>query len=171
LTYASGGAGSPQHLSAELFKQMAGVNLLHVPYKGSAPAVTDLVAGQVQVFFSPITAVLPYIKSGRVRAIAVASSKRSVDLPDVPTVAEAGVPGYQSDIFAGLMTPTGTPKDVVDKLNREVQKILAEADTKDKLAAQGIEVVQGGPDDLANMIKTDCALWSKLIKDLGVRLD
>ncbi|MDB5728423.1 MAG: LacI family transcriptional regulator [Noviherbaspirillum sp.] len=171
LTYASGGSGSPQHLSAELFKQLASVDMLHIPYKGSAPAVNDMVGGQVQVFFSPITAVLPFIKNGRVRAIAVAGSKRSVDLPDLPTISEAGVPGYSSEIFAGLMTPTGTPKDVVERLNQEVHKILGEADTKDKLAAQGIEVVQGGPADLAKMIASDCARWGKLIKELGVRID
>jgi tripartite-type tricarboxylate transporter receptor subunit TctC len=171
LTYASGGSGSPQHLSAELFKQMAGVNMLHIPYKGSAPAVTDVVAGQVQVFFSPITAVLPFIKNGRVRAIAVAGTKRSTDLPDVPTISEAGVSGYSSEIWAGLMTPTGTPKEVVERLNQEVQTILAEADTKDRLAAQGIEVIQGGPADLAKMIASDCSRWGKLIKELGVRVD
>jgi tripartite-type tricarboxylate transporter receptor subunit TctC len=169
LTYASGGSGSPQHLSAELFKQMAGVDMLHIPYKGSA--VTDMVSGQVQVFFSPITAVLPFIKSGKVRAIAVAGSSRSADLPELPTIAEAGVPGYSSEIFAGLMTPTGTPKDVVERLNQEVHKILAETDTKDKLAAQGIDVMQGGPDELARLIRADCSRWSKLIKELGLRID
>jgi tripartite-type tricarboxylate transporter receptor subunit TctC len=169
LVYASAGLGSPQHLSAELFKARAGVDMLHVPYKGAAPAVSDLLSGQVHVLFGAINSVLPYIKSGRLRALAVGGSQRSADLPDVPTIAEAAVPGYLSEIFIGLVAPAGTPKDVVDKFGQQVRKILAEPDTREKLAQQGIEAHTGGADEMAKLIAADCARWPKLIKDINLK--
>ena len=171
LSYASSGSGSPQHLSAELFKSMTAVKMVHVPYKGAAPAVTDLLGGQVQVLFAPMNTVLAHIKSGKLRALGVASDKRFAYLPDLPTIAEAGVPGYYSDTWFGLVTPAGTPKEVVDKLNREVGKILAQADVKEKLSAQGIEPSATTPAEFAALIKTDLARWDKVIRDSGARAE
>ncbi|MDB5727578.1 MAG: tripartite tricarboxylate transporter substrate binding protein [Noviherbaspirillum sp.] len=169
FSYASAGLGSPQHLSAELFKARAGVDMLHVPYKGAAPAVSDLLSGQVQVLFGAINSVLPYIKSGRLRALAVGGSQRSSDLPDVPTIAESAVPGYLSEIFIGLVAPAGTSKGVIEKMGGEVRKILAEPDTREKLAQQGIEAHTGGADEMAKLIAADCARWPKLIKDINLK--
>jgi len=171
LTYASSGGGSPQHLSAELFKSMAGVRILHVPYKGAAPAVTDLVAGQVQVLFGPINSLLPHVKSGKLRALGVASTKRLAYLPDLPTIAEAGVPGYESDIWIGLVAPAGTPKEIIDKTHREVTNILAQPDVREKLVAQGIETLKSTPEEFAALIQSDLARWGKVIKESGARAD
>ena len=171
LSYASSGSGSPQHLSAELFKSMAGIRMVHVPYKGAAPAVTDLLGGQVQVLFGPINTVLSHIKSGRLRALGVATTKRLAYFPDLPTVAEAGVPGYYSDIWFGLVAPAGTPREIVDKLNREVGKILVQSDVKEKLSAQGIEPSTSTPEEFAVLVKADLARWAKVIKDSGARVE
>jgi len=171
LSYASSGSGSPQHLSAELFKSMAGVKIVHVPYKGAAPAVTDLLGGQVQMLLGPINSVLPHVKRGRLRALGVATTKRLAYLPDLPTIAEGGVPGYWSDIWFGLVAPAGTPKEVVDKLNREIAKILVQSDVKEKLVAQGIEPLTSTPEEFATLIKTDLARWAKVIKDSGARAE
>src|SRR6266849_9772443 len=169
LSYASSGSGSPQHLSAELFKSMTAAKMVHIPYKGAAPAVTDLLGGQVQVLFAPMNTVLAHIKSGKLRALGVAANKRLAYFPDLPTIAEAGVPGYYSDLWFGLVTPAGTPGEIVDKLNREVGKILAQADVKEKLSAQGIEPSATTPDEFAALIKTDLARWDKVIRDSGAR--
>jgi tripartite-type tricarboxylate transporter receptor subunit TctC len=171
LSYASGGSGTPQHLSAEMFKTAAGVNMMHIPYKGNGPALADLIAGQVQVMFSPINSVLPLIKTGKVRALAVGGSRRIADLPELPTVAEGGVPGYDSQLWLALAVPTGTPKETAEKLNLEVRKIMSEAETKDKLAQQGIEVITAPNAEFMSMAKNDCARWAKVIKDAKVRAD
>lgn len=171
LTYASGGSGTPQHLSAELFKSMTGVKMTHVPYKGNAPAVTDLMGGQVQMLFSPINSVLPHIKSGKLRALAVASDARLSSLPDVPTIAEAGVPGYRSDIWIALVAPAGTPRDIVSKMQQEVAKALAQSDVKEKLLAQGIEPASSTPEQLNTLIRADLARWTKVVKESGARAE
>lgn len=171
LSYASFGSGSPPHLSAELFKSMTAVKMVHVPYKGAAPAVTDLLGGQVQVLFAPMNTVLAHIKSGKLRALGVASNKRFAYLPDLPTIAEAGVPGYYSDAWFGLVMPAGTPKEIVDKLNREVGKILAQADVKERLSAQGIEPSTTTPEEFAALIKTDLIRWAKVIRESGARAE
>jgi len=171
LSYASSGSGSPQHLSAELFKSMTTVKMVHVPYKGAAPAVTDLLGGQVQVLFAPMNTVLAHIRSGKLRALGVAANKRLAYFPDLPTIAEAGVPGYYSDLWFGLVTRASTPGEIVDKLNREVGKILAQADVKEKLSAQGIEPSATTPDEFAALIKTDLARWDKVIRDSGARAE
>jgi len=171
LSYASSGSGSPQHLSAELFKSMTGIRMVHVPYKGAAPAITDLLGGQVQVLFGPMNTVLAHIKSGRLSALGVATDKRLAYFPDLPTIAEAGVPGYYSDLWFGLVAPTGTPKEIIDRLNREVGKILAQADVKEKLSAQGIEPSTTTTEEFAALIKTDLARWARVIKDSGARAE
>lgn len=169
LTYASGGSGTPQHLSAELFKSITGVTTVHIPYKGNAPAVTDVMGGQVQMLFSPVNSVVPHVKTGKLRALGVAGTARLPYLPDVPTIAEAGVPGFQSDIWLALVAPAGTPKDIVDKMGREVTAILAQPDVKEKLAAQGIEPAASSPEELTRLIKDDLVRWAKVIKESGAR--
>lgn len=171
LSYASSGGGTPQHLSAELFKSMAGVKMLHVPYKGASPAVTDLLGGQVQVLFGPINSILPHVKSGKLRALGVATKERLAYLPNVPTIAEAGVPGYFSDTWIALVAPAGTPTAIVDKMHREVAKILAEPDVQQKLAAQAIEPLGTTPEELAALIKSDLARWSKVIRESGAKAE
>jgi len=171
LAYGSSGAGSPQHLSAELFKSGTKAPLLHVPYKGAAPATNDLLAGQIQVLFGPINSVLPHIKAGKLRALAVGGDKRVAELPGVPTINETVMPGYNSDIWISLAAPAGTPNDIIEKLHREVNKVMAEPDTKEKLAGQGIEPGGGSRKALEDMIKADCARWSKLIKEAKIRAD
>lgn len=171
LIYASGGSGTPQHLSAELLKSMTGAKLVHIPYKGNAPAVTDLLGGQVQMLLSPMNSVLPHVKTGKLRALGVASTTRLPYLPAIPTIAEAGVPGYQSDIWLALVAPSGTPKDIVDKMGREVAAILAQPDVKEKLAAQGIEPAASSPEELTRLIKDDLVRWAKVIKESGARAE
>lgn len=171
LIYGSSGVGSPQHLSGELFKARTGTKMLHVPYKGANPAITDLMSGQIQVLFSPINSVLPYIKAGKLRVLAVGGSKRAADLPDVPTLEEAGVAGYRSDVWIGFAAPAGTPKDIVNKLNKEINKILSEPEIKKQLALQGIEAGSGSTEEYVAMTKADCSNWAKLIKDNGIRAE
>ncbi|GIK83184.1 MAG: MFS transporter [Alphaproteobacteria bacterium] len=171
LTYASGGSGTPQHLSAELLKSMTGIKLTHVPYKGNAPAVTDLLAGQVQMLLSPINSVLPHVKSGKLRALAVGGTERLPYLPDVPTIAEAAVPGYNSDVWVALVAPAGTPKDVIERVNREIAVILQQADVRDALVAQGIEPMSMAPDRLAALIRSDLARWGRVVKDSGAQAE
>jgi tripartite-type tricarboxylate transporter receptor subunit TctC len=171
LTYASGGSGTPQHLSAELFRSMTGTKMTHVPYKGNAPAVTDLMGGQVQMLFSPINSVLPHIKSGKLRALAVASDTRLASLPNVPTVAESGVPGYRSDIWIALVAPARTPPDIVNGMQQQVARALAHPDVKEKLLAQGIEPASSTPAELDALIRSDLARWTKVVKESGARAE
>jgi tripartite-type tricarboxylate transporter receptor subunit TctC len=171
LNYASSGAGGPQHMSAEMFMLLTGTKMVHVPYKGNAPAITDLLGGQVDVLFSPINSALPHIKAGKLRALAVASDKRIAALPEVPTLSEAGVPGYKSEIWIGLFAPAKTPKDVVDKLAAEVGRMQTQADVKEQLNAQGIDPLSSSPEQLAALIKSDSARWSKVIKETGVKAE
>jgi len=171
LTYASGGNGTPQHLSGELFKFMAGLKMTHVPYRGNAPAVTDLLAGQVQMLLSPINSVLPHVKTGRLRALGVASKARLFYLPDVPTIAEAGVPGFYNEIWIALVAPAGTPSEIIDKVQREVVAILGLADVREKLTAQGIEPAASSPDELRTRIGNEAARWARILKEGGIRAE
>ena len=168
LSYASTGIGSSNHLSMEKFKQMAGVDITHVPYKGSGPAVTDLIGGQVQVMFDNVSNVLPHIRSGKLRVLAVTTPARSPLLADVPTVAEAGVPGYEVSVWFGLAAPAGTPKAVVDKLNAEIANALKQADVKAQFAALGVEAVGSGVEPFAAHIAAQRAMWAKVVRDAGV---
>lgn len=169
LTYASSGSGGPQHMSAELFASMTGVKMVHVPYKGNVPALTDVLGGQVDVLFSPINSALPHIKSGKLRALAMASDKRVSALPEVPTLTESGVAGYKSEIWIALFAPARTPKDIVEKLAAELTRMQSMPEVKEQLAAQGIDLMTSSPAQVASMIKTDLARWQKVIKDTGLK--
>lgn len=170
LSYGSPGAGSTAHLSMELFKSMTGTNLVHVPYKGSAGVLTDLMGGQIAVTMDNLPPYLPQIKAGKIRAIAVTPAKRSPSLPDIPTVAEAGVPGYVSSAWFGLVAPAATPKDIIARLSAETQRILQIPDVKSRLAEQGAEPVGSTPEQFAAHITSEIAKWAKVIKDANVEL-
>ncbi|HEY6865489.1 MAG TPA: tripartite tricarboxylate transporter substrate binding protein [Burkholderiales bacterium] len=171
INYASGGSGSTPHLAAALFAVMAGVQLTHVPYKGTGPATADLVGGQVQIAFLGIPTVLPHIRSGKLRALAVTGTKRSPELPGVPTVAEAGVPGYELSPWYGLLAPAGTPSAVVTRLAAEATKIVHEPAMREQLVAQGAEPAGGTPEEFARTLRSDAALWKKVVKEAGIRAD
>jgi len=170
LNFASSGSGTSIHLSGELFKTMTGVQMTHVPYKGSAPALTDLIGGQVQLMFDNLPSSLAFIKAGKLRAIAVTSSTRSAALPDIPTVADT-VPGFEASSWFGILAPAGTPRDIVMKINGETAKWLASPDAKEKLAAQGANVASGTPEDFAKHIQAETAKWAKVVKESGAKVD
>jgi tripartite-type tricarboxylate transporter receptor subunit TctC len=171
LSFASSGNGTSIHLSAELFKTMAGVDMLHVPYKGSAPALTDLIGGQVNLMFDNLTSSLSHIKAGKLRALAVTSSKRSPALPDVPTIAEAGLPGFEASSWFGVFAPAGTPPELIARLNKEIVKALSSAELKERLAGQGAEAVGDSPEQFAAHIKSETAKWAKVVKASGATVD
>lgn len=169
LSFGSSGTGGTIHLSGELFKSMAGVKMLHVPYKGSAPAVSDLLAGQINLMFD--SSVAPYVKSGKLRALAVTSAKRSPVLPDVPTMAEAGLPGYESTAWFGILAPAGTPPAIVDKLNKDLVAILRDAEMRKWMQSQGADAIGDTPSEFATYIKTETAKWARVVKEAGVSAD
>jgi len=171
LNFASSGSGTSIHLSGELFKVMAGVQMTHVPYKGSAPALTDLIGGQVQLMFDNLPSALPQIKGGKLRAVAVTSTTRAAALPDVPTVAESGLPGFESSSWFGILAPAGTPKDIIAKINTDVQKWLSTPEAKEKLLGQGAIAAGGSPDDFAKHIQAETAKWAKVVKESGAKVD
>ena len=171
IPYASTGNGSSNHLSMELFKVMSGTDLNHIPYKGSAPAVTDLIGGQVQALFDNVPNVIQHIKAGRLRALAITTSKRSPALPDVPTVDEAGVPGYQVGVWFGVVAPAATPKDVLAKLNAEVNRVIALPDVKERFNQSGIDIVGGTSDLFDKHIREQVATWGKVVKDANIKAD
>jgi tripartite-type tricarboxylate transporter receptor subunit TctC len=171
LNYASTGVGVAAHLSGELFKAMAGVDLVHVPYKGAQPALTDVLAGQVQVMFATSTSVLPFIKAGRLRALAVTTATRSASLPDLPTIAEAGVPGFESITWHGVVVPAQTPAPVIERLNRAINLALSQKDLMERLSALGAEVAGGSPQDFAAYIAREIPKWTKVVKDSGARAE
>ncbi len=171
LSYASTGNGSSNHISMELFKSLAGVKLVHIPYKGSAPAVTDLLGGQVQVMFDNAPNVMPQVKAGRLRALAQSGLTRSSIAPELPTVAEAGVQGYEVTVWFGLVAPAGTPREVIVKLNIEVLKILAMPDVRDRFLAQGVEPMGSTPEQFGEHIRAQMAKWGKVVRDAGVQAE
>jgi len=171
LSYASTGNGSSNHISMELFKSLAGVKLVHIPYKGSAPAVTDLLGGQVQVMFDNAPNVMPQVKAGRLRALGQSGLTRSSIAADLPTVAEAGVPGYEVMVWFGLVAPAGTPREVVMKLNGEVLKILAMPDVRERFLAQGVEPMGSTPEQFGEHIRGQMAKWGKVVRDAGVQAE
>ena len=170
LAMASGGNGAPSHVSGELFKMMTGVNLVHVPYRGAAPALTDLIAGQVHIYFGPLLASVDHIKTGRLGVLAVTSLQRSEILPDVPTVNES-VPGYEAAQSYGVGAPKGTPAEVVDRLNKEVNAALADPKMKARFAELGATVLPGSPADYGNFIAAETAKWAKVITAANLRAD
>ena len=169
LTYASPGAGSQAHLAGALLELSTGVQLLHVPYRGIAPAVNDLVGGQVSMMFAPLQTALPHIRSGKLRAIGIASQKRSPLLPDLPTIAEQGVAKFEAVSWYALMVPAGTPADIVDKLSAATMRFLALPDTRAKLAAQGMDAAGGSPQDLAATIRSETARWSEVVRKQNIK--
>ncbi|MEO6567006.1 MAG: tripartite tricarboxylate transporter substrate binding protein, partial [Casimicrobiaceae bacterium] len=171
LNFASSGSGTSIHLAGELFKTMSGVQMTHVPYKGSAPALTDLMGGQVQIMFDNLPSALPQIKGGKLKALAVTSAQRASALPDVPTVAEAGLPGFEATSWFGLLAPAGTPKDVIAKLNGDVAKWLASPEAREKLASQGAIAAGKSPEDFAQHIVAESAKWQKVVKESGAKVD
>jgi tripartite-type tricarboxylate transporter receptor subunit TctC len=171
LTYASSGNGTSIHLSGELFKSMAGVDMLHIPYKGSAPAVTDLLGGQVNMMFDNIPSSLPHIRAGKLRALAVTGAKRSQLLPDLPTIAESGIPGYDSYVWFGVVAPAGTPPEVIGRLNAALVKTAATPSFRDRLTEQGYDVLSSTPEQMANNIRGEIAKWGKIVKASGAKVD
>ena len=171
LNYASTGTGSSNHLSMELFKAMTKTDIVHVPYKGSAPAVTDLLAGQVNILFDNTPNVLPHIRAGKLRALGVTTAKRSSFTPELPTVAESGVPGYEVTAWFGLVAPANTPRDIVARLNAEVNRVLALPDTKDRFQKAGVEPTGGSPEDFARFIRGEVDKWGKVVRDASIRAD
>ncbi|MCX7137965.1 MAG: tripartite tricarboxylate transporter substrate binding protein [Proteobacteria bacterium] len=170
LNFASQGNGTLSHLEQEMLKQLGGFTANHIPYKGSAPGLSDLIPGNVQLFFDSIPSAAPYVKAGRLRGIGVASSKRSPAMPDMPTIGES-LKGFEADSLFGLMAPAGTPRDVIVKLNAEVQKVLTSADIKEKLLAQGGLVQGGTPEQMADQIKSDVAKWGKVVRTANVKIE
>jgi tripartite-type tricarboxylate transporter receptor subunit TctC len=171
LNYASSGVGAATHLAGELFCAMAGVRMVHIPYKGAPQALTDVMAGLNQVMFASVTSVMPQVGAGRLRALGVTDTRRLHALPDLPTVAEAGLPGYEARAWHGLVGPAGTPGAVVARLNMELNKIVQGADARDKLAAVGVEVIGGSAQEFAQYIRSEIPKWSKIIKTLGARAE
>jgi len=171
VTFGSPGSGASPHVSGELFKSMTGTDLLHVPYKGSAPAMTDLLGGQISIMFDNMPSAIQHVRSGKLRPIAVTTAKRSPELPDVPTIAEAGVPGYEAMSWFGMFAPAATPKPVLDKLNAALVKVLNQPDVKKKIAEQGGDVVAETPAQFAAFIKAESAKWGKVVKESGATVD
>ena len=170
LNYASSGLGSPNHLSAAMFEAAVGVRMQHVPYKGGGPAVADLVGGQVQLFFNSPSSLLPYVKAGRLRGLAVSGAQRLPALPNVPTFTEAGLPGFGRKGWHGYLAPAGTPKAVVDKLSIELARILAMPDTRERIGQQGAEVYITTPEEFAALMKADQTAFAQVIKDANIRM-
>ncbi|MES2978560.1 MAG: tripartite tricarboxylate transporter substrate binding protein [Pseudomonadota bacterium] len=171
LNYASSGPGTPYHMAGELFKSMAGIYLVHIPYRGSSGARTDVIGGQVDVMFDAVTTMAEQVKAGKVKALATTGVKRSDVLPDVPTVSEAGVPGYEATIWLGLMAPRGTPKAVVDRLNEAVTKIASQPDVKQAWAKQGAVSLQMTPEAFDKYARDDIAKWAKVINTAKITVD
>jgi tripartite-type tricarboxylate transporter receptor subunit TctC len=168
LTFGSSGTGAASHLSAELFKSMAGIDMLHVPYKGTGQAVTDLLAGQIDVMFAPAQTVMPHATAGRLKALAVTSAKRSSTLPDLPTAAESGLPGYEAIGWFGLLAPAATPPALVARISADANKVLADPDVKQKMLALGAEPSGNNPGQFARFIREDQAKWSRLMRERGI---
>ena len=169
IAYGSGGIGSAGHLSVELLQSLTGTKFTHVPYKGSGPAITDLISGQIQAMLLTMPSVMPYVKGGKVRAIATSGARRSPALPELPTIAEAGVPGYEYMPWYGMFGPGALPKPLIARLNSAVNRALADAGVREKLAQQGLEVQSMTSEQFAGIVRADVTRWEKIIRELGVR--
>ena len=170
-TYASSGNGTSIHMSGAMFTQLTGTNIVHIPYKGSAPAVTDLLAGQTNMMFDNIPSSLPHIKSGKLIALATTGAKRDPALPDLPTVAEAGVPNYESGVWFGLMVPAATPKDIIGRLNAAAVQATKSPEFVKRMTDLGYNIIPGSPDDMAAMLKAEIARWTPIVKASGAKVD
>jgi tripartite-type tricarboxylate transporter receptor subunit TctC len=171
VSYASSSTGNLTHLAAELFNSLAGIKMLHVPYKGGNPAMADLLAGRVQVFFSTVAVARPHLQSGKIKGLGVTTAKRTPALPNVPTIAESGLPGYAVSGWYGLVAPAGTPKAAIDKLHAAVLVAVRQPDIRDKLLGVGVEASEVSPAEFGKLIDTDIAKWNKVAKPLGIRMD
>ncbi|ANY16199.1 Bug family tripartite tricarboxylate transporter substrate binding protein [Bordetella pseudohinzii] len=171
VNYASAGAGTPSHLGGELYKRMTGAKAAHIPYKGGAPALQDLVGGQTTYMFAILPEAMPLVRGGQLRALAVTTAQRLANYPDIPTVAESGVPGYELLGWYGFLAPAGTPADIVLKLNQAFNRALQDADTKKKLSDMGFEIAGGPPQKLADMMRSESAKWKAVIDEAGIKLD
>ena len=169
LSFASSGTGAASHLSAELFKSMAGVDLLHVPYKGTGPAVTDLLAGQVDLLFAPSQSVIQHVRAGKLKALAVTGAKRSETFPELPTLAESGLPGYEAVGWFGLLAPAATPKPTVQQLSADANRVLSDSETRTRMQALGADPAGNTPVEFARFIRDDQAKWSKLMREAGIK--
>ena len=168
LNFPSAGTGSSSHLAGEMLKSMAGIDMVHVPYKGGGPALIALLSGQVQLMFATLPAAMPHVKSGKVRPVAVTTSHRSQALPELPTIAESGVPGYEAATWYGLLAPAGTPKAIISALHGQVVRILA-SETRQRLLAQGFEPAGSSPSEFASYIRAEIVKWAKVIRDAGIQ--
>jgi len=171
LNYASSGPGTPYHMAGELFKAMAGVDIVHVPYKGSSQARTDVLGGQVDMMFDAVTTMADFAKAGKVKALATTGKARSSVLPNVPTMSEAGVPGYEAVIWLGVMAPRGTPAEIVKRLNAEIGKIVAKPEVRDEWAKQGAVVMTMTPDEFGRYLNDDVTKWERIVKISGAKVD
>ncbi len=171
LTYGSAGIGSSNHLSGELFRVMAGIEIIHVAYKGGGAAITDLLAGQISMYFGTTPSTLPFVQSGKLRALGVTTAKRTVAAPELPTIAESGLPGYEQSAWHGLLAPAGTPDAVIAKLNAEVNRLIRTPDVGERFKVQGIDLIGGTPADFAAFIRQDVAKYAKLVKTAGIKID
>lgn len=171
LNYGSTGSGSSNHLSMELFMKMTGAKLAHIPYKGSAPAVTALLAGEIDALFDNVPNVLQHIKAGKMKVIGVSGAQRSVLLPEVPTVAESGVPGFEVNVWFGMQVPAATPRPVVDKLNRDIVALLKDPEVVKRFRDQGVEVVASTPEQFSQLVHSEVAKWTQLIQDANIRIE
>src|SRR5258706_2070023 len=171
LTFGSAGSGSPPHLPAELFQSLAKIRLVHIPYKGSVPALTDLIAGQINMYFSNILSAVPYVKGGRLRGLGVTSAKRSVVAPDIPAIAEAGLPGYEDYNWYGVLAPKGTPKAIVDKLHTDIVQVVRSREVEDRLTKDGAEVIANTPVEFAKFIRKEIQKYAQIIKQSGLRTE
>jgi tripartite-type tricarboxylate transporter receptor subunit TctC len=169
LNYGSGGPGNSTHLAGEYFKSLAKVDIVHISYKGSGPAIVDLLGGQIQLMFANIVAVVPHIKSGKLRALAGSGATRSLALPDIPTAVEAGLPGYVVTSWFGIIAPARTPAEAIAKLNAALNKVMRERDMQDKIASEGAEPAPSRPEEFARLIASELAVWGKVIKTAGLQ--
>ena len=171
IDYASGGSGLTNHLMMEMFKSATALHLVHIPYKGGPPALTDLIAGQVSLMFETIVGALPHVKSGKLRALAVSRAKRSAAVPDLPTVAESGVPGFDATAWVAMLAPTGTPREIIARANAEINRGLATQEMRDKLVGLGADPAGGSPEEFGAFHKAELAKWAKVVKDSGARVE
>jgi tripartite-type tricarboxylate transporter receptor subunit TctC len=171
VNYASAGNGTPAHLGVEMYKKATGLMMNHIPYRGGAPALTDMIAGQVQVMFAILPESMPFVKDGKLRAIAVTTAQRSDQAPNLPTIAEQGVPNYDLTAWYAFVAPAGTPADIVAKLNAALNAAIEDPETRQKLVAAGFDIAGGSPDKLAQLMRTESVKWEKVVKDANVKVD
>jgi tripartite-type tricarboxylate transporter receptor subunit TctC len=171
MTFASSGIGNATHLTGELFKSMAGLDVVHVPYKGGGAAVADLIGGHVAFSFASMPSAMPHVRAGRLRALAVAPAQRVSTAPELPTVAESGLPGFSSEDWQGVLAPAKTPQDIVMRLNGEIHKVLGAPEVREKLDTQGFQVRLSTPQQFADLIRSESAKWAKIVKEANIRID